>query len=123
MSPEELLVSSFQKKIPCLKREKGLFMVGGRCLKVFSKTESTNCFQPFSASRIPKVSISDVRSLQLKEVFPPHVYAGKQNIYAEDPDWRKLVLFYEYFHGDTGRGCGARYATLVTCLVIRKDPQ
>ena len=26
--------------------------------------------------------------------------------YAEDPHWRDLVLFHEYFHGDTGRGPG-----------------
>ncbi|KAL3858010.1 hypothetical protein ACJMK2_012626 [Sinanodonta woodiana] len=34
------------------------------------------------------------------------------------PDWKDLVLFYEYFDADTGRGCGARRLTLST--VIRK---
>ncbi len=34
---------------------------------------------------------------------------GDAQIYQEDPYWKDLVLFYEYFHGDTGRGCGARY--------------
>ena len=29
--------------------------------------------------------------------------------YATDPDFKNLCLFYEYFHGETGRGCGARY--------------
>jgi hypothetical protein len=28
--------------------------------------------------------------------------------FAKDPNWKDLVLFYEYFHGDTGRGLGAR---------------
>jgi hypothetical protein len=31
--------------------------------------------------------------------------------YAEDPHWRDLILFYEYYHGDTGRGCGASHQT------------
>lgn len=28
--------------------------------------------------------------------------------YAKDPHFKDLILFYEYFHGDNGRGCGAR---------------
>ena len=39
--------------------------------------------------------------------------------FAEDPDWRNLVLFYEYFHGDTGRGLGASHQTGWTALVTR----
>ena len=33
---------------------------------------------------------------------------GDEARYATDPHWRELVLFYEYFDPDTGRGCGAR---------------
>ena len=33
---------------------------------------------------------------------------GDDPRYSSDPNWRDLVLFYEYFDGDTGRGCGAR---------------
>ena len=39
--------------------------------------------------------------------------------YAEDPHWRDLVLFYEYFHGDTGRGVGASHQTGWTGLVAK----
>jgi len=39
--------------------------------------------------------------------------------YATDPHWRDLALFHEYFHGDTGRGCGASHQTGWTALVIR----
>ena len=35
---------------------------------------------------------------------------------ASDPNWRDLVLFYEYFHGETGRGCGASHQTGWTAL-------
>jgi hypothetical protein len=39
--------------------------------------------------------------------------------YATDPHWRDLVLFNEYFHGDTGRGIGASHQTGWTALVAR----
>jgi hypothetical protein len=39
--------------------------------------------------------------------------------YAADPDWRDLVLFYECFHGDNGRGVGASHQTGWTALVAR----
>jgi hypothetical protein len=39
--------------------------------------------------------------------------------YATDPHWRNLVLFYEYFHADTGRGVGASHQTGWTALVVR----
>jgi hypothetical protein len=27
--------------------------------------------------------------------------------YETDPHWRDLVLFHDYFHGETGRGCAS----------------
>jgi hypothetical protein len=36
---------------------------------------------------------------------------GGERRYAEDPHWKELILFNEYFHGDTGRGCGASHQT------------
>ena len=44
---------------------------------------------------------------------------GDNRRYADDPQWRELVLFHEYFHGDTGRGAGASHQTGWTALVIR----
>ncbi len=44
---------------------------------------------------------------------------GGNTRYATDPHWRDLVLFHEYFHGDTGRGCGASPQTGWTALVVR----
>ena len=37
--------------------------------------------------------------------------------FADDPHWKDLVLFYEYFHGDTGRGVGASHQTGWTATV------
>jgi len=36
--------------------------------------------------------------------------------FAKDPHWKDLVLFYEYFHGDTGKGLGANHQTGWTAL-------
>jgi hypothetical protein len=38
---------------------------------------------------------------------------------ALDPQFRDHVLFYEYFHGDSGRGCGASHQTGWTALVAK----
>jgi hypothetical protein len=42
---------------------------------------------------------------------------GRSDLHA-DPRWRDQVLFYEYFHGDTGAGLGASHQTGWTALVI-----
>jgi hypothetical protein len=48
---------------------------------------------------------------------------GRRPVYGEvdkfqnDPYWRDLILFYEYFHGDTGSGLGASHQTGWTGLV------
>jgi hypothetical protein len=44
---------------------------------------------------------------------------GDDPRYAADPAWRDLVLFHEYFDGDTGRGCGASHQTGWTALVVQ----
>jgi hypothetical protein len=36
-----------------------------------------------------------------------------------DPYWRDLILFYEYFHGDSGAGLGASHQTGWTGLVAK----
>src|SRR4051812_18009924 len=36
---------------------------------------------------------------------------GEATIYQHDPHFKDLVLFYEYFHGDNGRGVGASHQT------------
>ena len=39
--------------------------------------------------------------------------------YSKNGPWRDLILFYEFFHADTGRGCGASHQTGWTALVSR----
>jgi hypothetical protein len=42
---------------------------------------------------------------------------GAREKFQTDPHWRDLILFYEYFHGDTGEGLGASHQTGWTGLV------
>lgn len=44
---------------------------------------------------------------------------GQNRLFAEDPNWRDLVLFYEYFHGDNGSGVGASHQTGWTGVVAK----
>jgi hypothetical protein len=46
------------------------------------------------------------------------VYGGNRK-FQEDPHWRDLILFYEYFHGDNGAGIGASHQTGWTGVVAR----
>jgi hypothetical protein len=46
------------------------------------------------------------------------VYGGSRK-FQEDPYWRDLILFYEYFHGDNGAGLGASHQTGWTGIVAR----
>jgi hypothetical protein len=44
------------------------------------------------------------------------VYGGTAK-FQDDPHWRDLILFYEYFHGDNGAGLGASHQTGWTGLI------
>src|SRR5438477_3793038 len=46
------------------------------------------------------------------------VYQGIEK-FQNDPNWNDLILFHEYFHGDTGRGVGASHQTGWTGLVTK----
>jgi hypothetical protein len=44
---------------------------------------------------------------------------GDTRKFQEDPHWRDLLLFHEYFHGDNGAGIGASHQTGWTGIVAR----
>jgi hypothetical protein len=44
---------------------------------------------------------------------------GATHKFKDDPHWRDLVLFFEYFHGDTGAGIGASHQTGWTGCIAR----
>jgi len=53
-------------------------------------------------------------------------FAGAQAKFRDDPEWRDLLQFNEYFHGDTGAGIGASHQTgwtgIVAHLLCRGGP-
>ena len=63
------------------------------------------------AARLSRIFLPDASGRR-----PCH---GEERRYAEDPHWRDLVLFHEYFHGENGRGVGASHQTGWTALAIR----
>jgi hypothetical protein len=44
---------------------------------------------------------------------------GGIELFRNDPYWKDLILFYEYFHGDNGAGMGASHQTGWTGLVAK----
>lgn len=42
---------------------------------------------------------------------------GTDSLFRDDPHWRELLLFHEYFHADSGRGLGASHQTGWTALI------
>jgi hypothetical protein len=44
---------------------------------------------------------------------------GANEKFQNDPHWRDLIQFYEYFHANTGTGLGASHQTGWTALVAK----
>jgi hypothetical protein len=44
---------------------------------------------------------------------------GDREKFQSDPHWRDLVLFHEYFHGDSGEGLGSSHQTGWTGIVAK----
>ncbi len=75
-----------------------------------------------SGNRMNLAAVADEIESRLTKVFGLQTGGGRpchgtDGRYSDDPSWRELVLFYEYFHGDTGRGLGASHQTGWTALV------
>ena len=46
-----------------------------------------------------------------RDVSGRRAFNGDVELFQNDPQWRDLILFNEYFHGDNGRGVGASHQT------------
>ncbi len=93
-------------------------------------------FPTGSGRRMTLAQVARELAARLTRLFVPDENGrrpchGDDARYADDPHWRELVLFYEHFHGDTGRGIGASHqtgwtalvATLIETLAREKGPQ
>ena len=58
-------------------------------------------------------------SIFLKDAQGNRAVYGNSEKFRNDPKWRDHILFYEYFHGDTGAGLGASHQTGWTGLVAK----
>jgi Glycosyl hydrolase family 63 C-terminal domain len=53
----------------------------------------------------------------LRDAAGKRAVFGDCRLFNNDRNWRDLIPFHEYFHGDTGRGCGASHQTGWTGLI------
>jgi hypothetical protein len=60
-----------------------------------------------------------VASIFLRDSSGHRPCYGSDARQSEDPHWKDLMLFHEYFHAETGRGCGASHQTGWTALAAR----
>jgi len=65
---------------------------------------------------IPATTLRQIEGDGAEGRRPAHGAADK---FQTDPHWQELVLFYEYFHGDSGAGLGASHQTGWTALVAK----
>jgi hypothetical protein len=66
------------------------------------------------ANRMIKLFLPDANGYRPANGTPG---SKRAELFAKDPHWRDLILFYEYFNGDTGEGLGASHQTGWTALV------
>ena len=69
---------------------------------------------------LKKVAIELSQRLMANFVFNPEgkrKINGTYTLFNQDPYFKNLVLFYEYFHGENGRGIGASHQTGWTGLI------
>jgi len=91
-----------------------LYSYYGNDFKVECPTGSGNKMTLFQvanelAARLGKIFLVDKNGRR-----PLHGNAAK---FQNDPNWSDLLLYYEYFHGDTGAGLGASHQTGWTGLI------
>ncbi len=57
--------------------------------------------------------------LFLRDENGKRAFLGDNEKLQSDPDFNNYILFYEYFHGDSGRGVGASHQTGWTGLIAK----
>jgi Glycosyl hydrolase family 63 C-terminal domain len=88
----------------------------GDAFKIECPTGSGNEMTLFEVARELSTRLSSIFLRDEKGERP--VYGGSET-FQKNPNWRDLILFYEYFHGDNGAGLGASHQTGWTGIVAR----
>ena len=84
--------------------------------------EYKTAFPTGSDNQLSLSEVADALSKRLISIFEKDENGqrpvnGHDRVYAENPHFQDLVLFYEYFHGDTASGVGASHQTGWTGVV------
>jgi hypothetical protein len=58
-------------------------------------------------------------NLFLRDEKERRPFNGDERLFQEDPHWRDLILFHEYYQGDNGKGLGASHQTGWTALIAK----
>jgi len=91
-----------------------LYAFYGDDFKVQCPTGSGNYMTLFEVAKEIEERLS--RTFLRNEAGQRPVYGGTKK-FQDDPHWRDLILFYEYFHGDNGAGLGASHQTGWTGII------
>jgi hypothetical protein len=90
----------------------------GDSLRVECPTRSGNWM---NLDQVAKELKSRLARIFLSDKTGNAPWHGEMTVFSEDPFWNRLLLFNEYFHGDTGKGLGASHQTgwtaLIACLL------
>jgi hypothetical protein len=81
-------------------------------------------FPTGSGVRMTLEKVAGELSRRLASLFLPDANGVRPALaadprFAHDPHWKDLLLFHEFFHGDTGAGLGASHQTGWTALAAR----
>jgi hypothetical protein len=76
-----------------------------------------------SGKKVTLTAVADDLSRRLVSMFVPDSWGrrpiyGACELFQTHPDWKDLIAFPEYFHGDNGAGLGAWHQTGWTALVV-----
>ena len=97
-----------------------------RCGNITSTTatRSRSSARPARGSMMTLEQVAEELARRLARIFLRDA-EGKRPVFGACrcsttiPHWRDLIPFHEYFHGDTGRGCGASHQTGWTGLIAQ----
>jgi hypothetical protein len=79
----------------------------------------TNSGQYFTLREIADELSKRLAKLFLRNENGRRPVFGSNEKLQQDPHFKNYILFYEYFHGDNGRGCGASHQTGWTGLIAK----
>ena len=87
----------------------------------------TNSGQLRNLSQVADELASRLGNIFLRDAQGRRAVLGDNELFQRDPYWRDLIPFHEYFHGDSGRGCGASHQTgwtgLIAHIIIKFNEQ